>query len=168
MRRIALLTAGYALVSAAVLALSLTPNDVAQARGPVPMVNGHSTYWLFDDRPDSERTLQINVRGTIPPQGTWFWETPGMEGNAWSGPVACLQVEGSDAWLAGPTADGLNAVFIFVHDGGLDDEVFVWGADPNETLDDMVVLCDDKAEPPYYGWDPFPVRTGNVTVRFGG
>ena len=56
---------------------------------------------------------------------------------------------------------------MWVHDGtpGTEgDTAFTWGADPGETLADMEALCENKETSPY-GFDPFPVVSGNVIVH---
>lgn len=126
----------------------------------VAKVTGTYEYTVFGNL----RAASISAHATDPVKGTWTWtHTLGT----WSGPVTCLRVSGDDAWLAGPTWDGANAAFMWVHDGGIPgrtgDTAFTWGADPGETLEDMEALCESMTTSPY-GFDAFDVVSGNLNV----
>ena len=131
---------------------------------PVDKVTGTYGY-VIGPGPDGSREVTVSAQGTDPVAGTWSWSRPS---DSWNGPVTCLRVNGADAWLAGPMENGTGAVFLFVHDGGTSggagDTAFTWGTDPGETLDDMEALCDSMTPPPFYGFDPFSVVSGNVKV----
>jgi hypothetical protein len=176
MRRIALFVAVLVLVSAVAPVLIMTGDDVAQAKKPTGTVAGHYTYYIDGDA-CRWRIVTIHATGTDPVKGAWTWIRGNCEGviNSFKGPVTCLRVNGDDAWIAGPTADGVDSVFISVHDGGspgvAGDLAFTWGADPGETLADMEGLCQAETQPGSYPMDqmgPFPVVSGNLTVRDGG
>ena len=83
---------------------------------------------------------------------------------------------GSDVWLAGSvTHNGLSNFDAgsspYIHDGGAGakgDQVFVWGADPGETLAEMEAACQSMADPGDDLFDNsslFTVVTGNATVH---
>jgi len=183
MRRIALLVVLLMLVSAVALVLTVAADDVAQAKKPTGNVAGHYTYYI-DGEPCAWRTVTIHATGTDPVKGAWTWIRGTCEGviNSFSGPVTCLRVDGDDAWIAGPTADGVDSVFIFVHDGGspsaAGDLAFTWMADPPQTLDDMEMVCEAMPPPPFTLWasppdnwvvmSPYQVVSGNLTVRDSG
>ena len=77
------------------------------------------------------------------PVGEWSQTAPATGGDAsFGGPVTCLEVDGPDAWLAGPAtraSDGATdrAALLYVHDGGpdgRDDAAMLWMNDPGQTL----------------------------------
>ena len=144
--------------------LVLAVGGVAQAKPLVASVNGTYTY-LVDPDTGSSRTISLSARDTDPVKGTWT-----RAGVVMTGTVTCLRVAGADAWLAGPVTSGgtVEAVFMWVHDAGAPgwagDTAFTWFADPGETLADMEALCVSMTTSPY-GFDPFPVVSGNVTVH---
>jgi hypothetical protein len=150
---------------AVILVMALS--SVALAVAPRAMVTGTYTYFVFGN-PESWRTVSLGAQATDPVKGTWTWTRPAGTS---SGPVTCLRVAGSDAWLAGPVTVGdgsFSSEFIWVHDGGTPgtagDTAFSWGADPGETLADMEALCESMTTSPY-GFDPFPVESGNLTIH---
>jgi hypothetical protein len=152
-----------AVVLAVLLVLALS--GVAQAKPPVSMLTGNYTYLTPSG---AWREVTVSARATDPAVGSWTWS---MDGATYSGPVTCLRIVGDDAWLAGPAtswSDGDGAVFMWVHDGGnpgtAGDTAFTWGSDPGETLATMEALCESQSTSPY-GFDRFPVISGNLNIR---
>ena len=87
-------------------------------------------------------------------------------GRTGKGPIACLVIDGSDAWLAGPGTTGPDTgVFIHVHDGGNpgggDDMATAFGQDPGQPLDELLGWCETKSE----DVPLFPMDRGDVTVK---
>jgi hypothetical protein len=147
--------------------LVLALGGVAQATPPVASVTGTYSYVTNPDIPESSRTISLSARATEPIRGTF---TSMRLDTVFTGTVTCLRVAGADAWLAGPVTSGgtVDAVFMWVHDAGAPgwagDTAFTWFADPGETLADMEALCASMTTSPY-GFDPFSVVSGNVTVH---
>jgi hypothetical protein len=155
----------------ATAALVVSFAGAAQATSSVARVTGTYTYFAYDD-PNEPRSVSISAQATDPVKGDFTWTRPS---GGYSGPVTCVRVVGDDAWFAGPVtkepkkgSEGINSVFIYVHDGGTPgragDLSFVWGALSDETLADMEALC-DSMDIGFYGAWPFTVVSGNVTVR---
>jgi hypothetical protein len=153
------LTLGAVMVLVLVLAVPVAAAPPATMK--VAKVTGTYTYMVFD----APRTVSVSAHATDPVKGTWTWTTPF---GTYSGPVTCLRVSGDDAWLAGPFWDGTGAVFMQVHDGGTPgrngDTAFTWGTDPGQPLDEMEALCEGMVPPPWYGFGPFSVVSGNLNV----
>ena len=83
---------------------------------------------------------------------------------------------GSDVWLAGTVTHrgGINnfvGLFALIHDGGAGskgDEVFVWGADPGQSLAQMEAACQSMADPGddlFENSSLFTVVQGNAAVH---
>jgi len=97
--------------------------------------------------------------GSTPIKGRWSWQDR-------RGPVTCLVVDASDAWLAGPGTTGPDTgVFIHVYDGGTpgtaDDLATAWGQDPGQPFDELLEWCEAQAT----HVPLFPLDSGNVRVR---
>src|SRR4051794_6952217 len=132
---------------------------------------GYYAADIFGER-DFYRHFSVTAETGRPNLGHWLWNRP--EGN-YSGDVTCVTQSGSDVWLAGSvTHSGLNdftGLFALIHDGGAGskgDQVFVWGADPGQTLADMEAACQSMADPGDDLFDNsflFTVVTGNATVH---
>ncbi len=180
--------------------LALTLNGVALADRPLASVTGDYTYTFASPWPalaGSSRHVSLMAVGGAQAAGAWSFSIYDPAGNyvgGWSGRVTCLQVDGPDAWIAGPVTHGTVAqlpvaAFLWVHDGGLPngagDTAITWSTDPGETLADMVTLCQDKAvefnqaaqsamginyDPDLAAldWGRVPVTSGNLTVSPGG
>ena len=91
-------------------------------------------------------------------------------GDTWGGPITCLVISGSDAWLAGPAStatDGkTEAALIVVHDGGpggKDDTALIWLAPPGQTITTVTNWCMNKFVPA----DLSPLTDGDVEVQDG-
>ena len=126
------------------------------------------------------------VYGTTPPRrdtlaahfeegrtvGEWSRRSPATGDNSdfFAGPVTCLVISGSDAWLAGPATTATDgetvAAFIHVTDGGPDgegDTAFLWQAKGGQTLVTMTEWCETRFIPA----DGLPLTTGDVLIRDG-
>jgi len=159
------------LVATLSMAGSILTAGAAQATSAVAKVTGTYTYFAVDD-PSQPRTVAISAQATDPVKGDFRWTRPS---GVYSGPVTCVRIVGDDAWFAGPVttapktgSEGFTAVFFYVHDGGTPgrtgDLSFGWAADPGETLADMEALC-ASMDTGFYGYWPFSVVAGNVTVH---
>ncbi len=148
-RRVAVVLAASALAVSGVGSVS--------AAAPTGIAAGSFTYHPFG-RP-ALRTGSIDALGSQPVSGSWRWQGR-------HGPITCLVIDGSDAWLAGPGTTGPDTgVFIHVHDGGLlggaDDMATAFGQDPGQPLEELIGWCEGQSnEPPL-----FPIERGNVVVQ---
>lgn len=139
-------------------------NPSAPASGP--FVAG---AYVYGDAPPRRDTVSAHFENG--PVGEWSRRTPATgDGTAYSGPVTCLVIDGSEAWLAGPVetaSDGsTGAAMLYLHDGGpegQDDEVVLWLATSAQTLTTMTGWCENRFIPA----GPFPVASGDVVVEDG-
>jgi hypothetical protein len=132
-----------------------------------PFVLGNYVYGTTAPRRD---TLAARFFGGDP-TGEWSRRTPATGDSSifYGGPVTCLEISGSDAWLAGPattatdgTAD--RAAFIHVTDGGPDgegDTAFLWLTTPGQTIVTMTDWCEKRFIPA----EGLPLTTGDVLIR---
>ncbi len=106
------------------------------------------------------------------PTGEWSHKVPAVAPSKfYGGPITCLEVDGPDAWMAGPATtatDGTKdrAVFIHMHDGGPDgagDLVVVQLNTQGQTIATMEQWCQRRFIPS----GPFPITSGEVTVDDG-
>jgi hypothetical protein len=104
------------------------------------------------------------------PVGEWSRRIPATgPGNSFGGPITCLAISGSAAWLAGPATtatDGSTgrAAFIYLHDGGPDgkhDQAILWLSAPGQTLVTMTGWCENRFIPT----GPNPVTIGDVEIH---
>jgi hypothetical protein len=102
--------------------------------------------------------------------GEWSRRSPatGDSSDFFAGPVTCLVISGSDAWLAGPAitaTDGTTkAAFIHVTDGGPNgkpDTAFLWQAKGGQTIVTMTEWCEKRFIPA----DGVPLTSGDVIVH---
>jgi len=141
----------------AVLVLMVSTVGAASAAAPTGLAAGSFTYHPFGG--PAVRMGSIAGIATNPARGTWQWQNR-------KGPIACLVIDGSDAWLAGPGTTGPDTgVFIHVHDGGNpgggDDMAIAWCQDPGQPLDELLGWCETKSE----DVPLFPMDRGDVTVK---
>lgn len=148
------------------LAPSLSPPSPGIA-SPVagPFVAGAYEYGTS---PPRSGTVAAHFEGGA--VGEWSRTFPNTDaGESYGGPVTCLVISGSDAWLAGPATtapDGSTdlAALIYVHDGGPDgsgDMAMTWMTQPGQTLATVTTWCQDQFTPA----SPFDLTSGDVVVQ---
>jgi hypothetical protein len=145
---------------------SASPTSAASASAPAITVNGAYAYSV---NPSAHRRDSIAVRGGDPPTGTWSRLIPDS-GAFLGGPVTCLVVDGSDAWMAGPAtekSEGVvgTAALLYVHDsgeaGGTADTAVTWITDPGQTIETMEGWCAAK----YIPAGPYELEEGDIIIR---
>ena len=133
---------------------------------PAGFVAAAYSYGVTPPRRDTVSAHFDNGR----PVGEWSRTIPATgPGNSYGGPITCMVISGSDAWLAGPATtvtDGTTdrAAMIFLHDGGLggnDDGAELWLTTRGQTLATVTGWCEDR----YIPAGPFPLAEGGVLVR---
>ena len=77
------------------------PSPTPTQSPPVMSVNGAYAYLTSGG---AERRDSVSVRDTEPVSGTWSRLVP-PDGASLGGPVTCLEIDGQDAWLAGPASE---------------------------------------------------------------
>jgi putative zinc finger protein len=106
------------------------------------------------------------------PAGEWSRTIPATSaGDSFGGPITCLVISGSDAWLAGPATtatDGSTgrAAYLHLHDGGPNgsgDAAILWLSNAGETLTTMEGWCESRFIP----GGPFPLTSGDIVVQDG-
>ena len=140
--------------------LSLPPS------GPEGFVAGAYEYGEFPPRRD---TVAAHFDGG--PAGEWSRRIPSTgAGESFGGPVTCLVISGSDAWIAGPATtatDGTDrAALIYVHDGGpdgRDDAAILWLTPIGQTLATVTTWCENQ----YIPAGPSRLTSGDVVVDDG-
>jgi Putative zinc-finger len=144
-------------------AVAPTPSPSASGSGPFVVGN-----YVYGTNPPRRDTLAAHFEGAA--VGEWSRRAPATgEGTFLGGPVTCLVISGSDAWLAGPATtatDGRKnlAVFIHVHDGGSEgegDTAFMWQTTAGQSLVTMTEWCEKKFIPA----DGLPLTTGDIVVQ---
>ena len=143
----------------------VAPEVSPSASASAAFVVGNYVYGTTPPRRD---TLAAHFEGGGP-VGEWSRRTPATgEAESYAGPVTCLVVEGSDAWLAGAATtatDGTTeAVFIHVTDGGPDgqgDTAFMWLARGGQTLVTMTGWCEGRLIPD----EGLPLTTGDILIQ---
>ena len=126
--------------------------------------------YVYGTAPPRRDTLAAHFEGGGP-VGEWSRRTPATgDADLFGGPVSCLVIAGSDAWLAGPattsTDPSVVAAFIHVTDGGPDgegDTAFMWLARGGQTIVTMTDWCETRFIPA----DGLPLTTGDVLVHDG-
>ena len=143
----------------------LAPSPSPSSSGSGPFVVGNYVYGTNPPRRD---TLAAHFEGGA--VGEWSRREPATgEGNFFGGPVTCLVISGSDAWLAGPATtatDGRTdlAAFIHVHDGGSEgegDTAFMWRTTAGQSLVTMTEWCEQRFIPAA----GLPLTTGDIVVQ---
>jgi hypothetical protein len=150
-------------VAPSVVVPSLPPSPT----GSEAFVAGAYTYGVSEVRRD---TVAAHVDGG--PVGEWSRTVPATgAGETFAGSVTCLEISGSEAWMAGPVTmatDGTTggAMMAYFHDGGPDgedDAVVLWQSTAGQTLTTMTTWCENHFIPA----GPFPLISGDVVVRDG-
>jgi hypothetical protein len=147
-----------------------SPSAVAPT--PSPSASGSGRFvvgnYVYGTNPPRRDTLAAHFEGTV--VGEWSRRSPATgDGTFLGGPVTCLVISGSDAWLAGPATtatDGRKdlAVFIHVHDGGSEgkgDTAFMWQTTAGQSLVTMTEWCEKRFIPA----DGLPLTTGDIVVQ---
>ena len=154
-----------ALASPSAVTPSPSPSPSPSPAGPLVVGS-----YIYGTTPPRRDTIAAHFEGG--PVGEWSRRIPAVgEGTFFAGPVTCLVISGSDAWLAGPATtatDGSTngAVMIHVHDGGPDgreDAVLMWQTTPGQTITTMTEWCENRFIPA----DPYPLTSGDVVVQDG-
>ena len=94
------------------IGLAVVASSVAQATPSVAKVTGTYSYTSFS----GPKSVSLSAHGTTPVKGTWSF-TGGAA--TIGGPITCLVVDGSEAWLAGTPSVGEAGVFIYLDRRGL-------------------------------------------------
>ena len=135
-------------------------------QSPLMSVNGAYAYLTSDG---AERRDSVSVRDTDPVSGTWSRLVP-PDGASLGGPVTCIEIDGQDAWMAGPATKGSDgetgqAALLFVHDSGLaggeGDLAVAWMTDPGQSLETMEGWCRDHYTPA----GPFSLTEGDIVIE---
>jgi hypothetical protein len=136
---------------------------------PGPFVLGNYVYGTTPPRGDT-LAARFDDGAAV---GEWSRRTPatGDSSTFYGGPVTCLVISGSDAWLAGPATTATDgsadrAAFIHVTDGGPDgegDTAFLWLNTPGQTILTMTDWCEKRFIP----GDGLPLTSGDVLVHDG-
>ena len=151
----------------------VTPSAVAAGSSPSPSISGPFVVgnYVYGTAPPRRDTLAARFEDGEP-VGEWSRRTPatGDSSTFYGGPVTCLVISGSEAWLAGPTTtatDGSErAAFIHVTDDGPDgegDTAFLWLTTAGQTIVTMTDWCERRFIPA----DGLPLTTGDVVVQDG-
>jgi hypothetical protein len=146
------------------------PSASSAVASPEPTLSAPSVLgnYVYGTTPPRRDTLAARLDDGRP-VGEWSRRTPatGDSSTYYGGPVTCLEISGSEAWLAGPattaTDGGDHAVFIHVTDGGPDgqgDTAFLWLTTPGQTIVTMTDWCESRFTPT----DGLPLSTGDVRI----
>jgi hypothetical protein len=137
-----------------------------------PPPSGSSAFvagsYVYGTRPPRRDTVAAHFEAGEP-VGEWSRISPADgSGNTYSGTITCLVIDGSTAWMAGPTTsatDGTEAALIVVHDGGpdgKDDTALMWLTRAGQTLTTATNWCVNKFTP---AGPPLPLTEGDVEVQ---
>ena len=145
---------------------STSPTPSPSPSGSGPFVSGNYIYGTTPPRRDT-LAARFEDRRLV---GEWSRRTPATGDSSifYGGPVTCLVISGSDAWLAGPATtatDGSDhAAFIHVTDGGPDgegDTAFLWLTTEGQTIVTMTEWCEKRFIPA----DGYPLTSGDIVVQ---
>jgi hypothetical protein len=148
-------------------------SSVPSSAPPTPTPTGGFVSAAYVYNEQAPRRDSISARfedGQV--TGEWTRNQPptGTPRNSFAGPVTCLEIDGKDAWLAGPstvdTVGDTPAVFIRLHDGGPDGEgdlALLWRANPGQTIETMEGWCGTRFSPE----SPVPITTGDIVIDDG-
>jgi hypothetical protein len=162
---------------------SLSPplSELPSQEAPTPsadvdLVSGNYTYSVNGG--GAERAAAVEARGSDRVTGTWTFQAL-PDGAEQTGPITCLVVRGSEAFLFGPSAEeGGRAAFTWVIDGGADgDRAITWIQDlptdplpPDiepQTVDEMEGWCRNagRGYPGLADVPPVPLLSGSLSVH---
>jgi hypothetical protein len=150
-----------------------SPTAVAPELSPSPSPSGPFALgnYVYGTTPPRRDTLAAHFEDGVA-VGEWSRRKPatGDTSDFFGGPVTCLVISGSDAWLAGPattaTDETTNAVFVHVTDGGPDgkgDTAFMWQTTEGQTIVTMTEWCQNLFIPA----DGLPLTTGDILIHDG-
>ena len=149
--------------------LSPTPSEPTLSPSPSGSVAFVAAAYTYGQRPPRKDTVAARFEDGEP-MGEWSRIMPADgSGDTWGGPITCLVISGSDAWLAGPatTSNGITeAAMIHVHDGGPggeNDSALIWLAPRGQTITTVTNWCLNKFEPAELS----PLTDGDVEVHDG-
>jgi hypothetical protein len=135
--------------------------------GPRAFVAGS---YVYGTRPPRRDTVAARFEAGEP-VGEWSRISPADgSGNTYAGTISCLVIDGSTAWMAGPTTtatDGTEAALIVVHDGGPDgegDTALMWLTRAGQTLTTVTNWCVNQFTP---AGPPLPLTEGDIEVEDG-
>jgi Putative zinc-finger len=124
--------------------------------------------YVYGTRPARRDTVAAQFEAGEP-VGEWSRISPADgSGDTYSGTITCLVIDGSTAWMAGPTTtatDGTEAALIVVHDGGpdgADDTALMWLTRAGQTLATVTNWCVNKFTP---AGPPLPLTEGDVEIH---
>jgi hypothetical protein len=152
----------------------VSPSAVAPVVSPSPSTSGAFVVgnYVYGTTPPRRDTLAAHFDGGRP-VGEWSRRKPatGDSSTFYGGPVTCLVISGSEAWLAGTATtatDGKTGLAAFIHvtDGGPEgqgDTAFLWEATAGQTIVTMTDWCEKRFVPA----DGLPLTTGDVLVFDG-
>jgi hypothetical protein len=126
--------------------------------------------YVYGTRPPRRDTVAAQfVAGE--PVGEWSRVSPADgSGNTYAGTITCLVIEGSTAWMAGPTTsatDGTEAALIVVHDGGRNgkgDTALMWLTRAGQTITTVENWCVNQFTPK---GPPLPLTDGDIEIQDG-
>jgi hypothetical protein len=147
--------------------LSPSPSEPAVSPSPSRSAAYVAGSYVYGTRPPRRDTVAAQfVAGE--PAGEWSRVSPADgSGNTYAGSITCLVIEGSTAWMAGPTTsatDGTEAALIVVHDGGRngkDDTALMWLTRAGQTITTVENWCVNQFTPP---GPPLPLTEGDIEV----
>ena len=139
-----------------------------------PSASGSQAYvagsYVYGTRPPRRDTVAAQFEDGKP-VGEWSRISPADgSGNTYAGTITCLVIDGSTAWMAGPTTratDGTEAALIVVHDGGPDgegDTALMWLTRAGQTLTTVTNWCVNQFTP---AGPPLPLTEGDIEVDDG-
>jgi hypothetical protein len=142
------------------LLLMAAPTVIAAPRAQI-VTGGYSYEYL-----SHVSTVEVAGREGDPVHG---WFAYRGEFATFSGPVACVRVDGADGWLAGPITqgdpgiEGVDAWAILVHDGGTPGRIGDTAITFLDTLEGALAFCASAT----HDFDGYlqPVTVGNLAVH---
>jgi len=149
-----------------------SPSPAAPSLSPTPSEPGPyvAGSYVYGTRPPRRDTVAAEFVGGEP-AGEWSRISPADgSGNTYSGTITCLVIDGSTAWMAGPTTsatDGTEAALIVLHDGGPDgegDTALMWLTRAGQTLTTVTNWCVNQYTP---AGPPLPLTEGDIVIEDG-
>jgi hypothetical protein len=148
--------------------VSLSPSQPVESPSSSELGAYVAGSYVYGTRPPRRDTVAAQFVGGEP-VGEWSRISPADgSGNTYSGTLTCLVIEGSTAWMAGPTTtatDGTEAALIVVHDGGRngkDDTALMWLTRAGQTITTVENWCVNQFTP---AGPPLPLTEGDVEVH---